>query len=589
MGGTNGSASSNYGAGSSSIATATTLADGSFSIALPLTCPTGFATAQTYIVARGGNAGQGANSAIGLLALSGPCNGLSSSSFVTVNELTTAAAAWALAQFSDATGQTVGAPATNTTGLLNAISLATGDLAISLGTNSSDTGIPASFMPTAAQCSGASAPVNCGALEKLDTLANVLAACVESAGPPSAQCQQLFCGATLGAAWTGSSCSETPAPTDTLFAAHQVATNPASNVSTIFAVQEASPPFQPSLGSTPTDWTLALNFVGGGLSDPGSVAIDGQGNAWVADQANAIIELGPTGKPISPSTGFTGGGLNSPSGIAIDPSLNVWVTNFGNNSVSEYVPGKGFNGSGFAGGGLNEPVAIAFNATGSFWVAGYISGISEFNSSGSPVFGPSTGGGLSGANAIAIDASGNIWVANNANSSLSGFNSSGNALSGSPFSGGGLNSPWALAIDASGNIWVANAGNNSLSGFTSSGSAFSPKTTGYTGGGLNGPRALAIDGSGNIWVSNFASESGNSVSEFNSSTGLAISPSTGYTGGGLAAPLGIAIDGSGNVWVANFGNGGGTGSVSTFIGAARPVKTPLVAAFGDCGKTVCLP
>jgi hypothetical protein len=53
---------------------------------------------QTYVTAIGGDAGSGTNSAIGLTALAGPCNALSSSSFVMVNELATVAAEWALAQ-----------------------------------------------------------------------------------------------------------------------------------------------------------------------------------------------------------------------------------------------------------------------------------------------------------------------------------------------------------------------------------------------------------------------------------------------------------------------------------------------------------
>ena len=48
---------------------------------------------------------------------------------VNINELTTVAGAWALAQFTDSTGQTIGAPSTNATGLDNAASLAQADLA----------------------------------------------------------------------------------------------------------------------------------------------------------------------------------------------------------------------------------------------------------------------------------------------------------------------------------------------------------------------------------------------------------------------------------------------------------------------------
>jgi sugar lactone lactonase YvrE len=47
------------------------------------------------------------------------------------------------------------------------------------------------------------------------------------------------------------------------------------------------------------------------------------------------------------------------------------------------------------------------------------------------------------------------------------------------------------------------------------------------------------------------------------------------------APDGIAVDSSGNVWVANYGNGtagtaAGDSNVTELVGAASPVKTPLV-------------
>ena len=79
-----------YGAGATSLGTVATGADGSFDLS-SYTCPAG--NPQTYITASGGNAGAGANSAIGLMAVLGPCNSLSTSTTIAINELTTAAAA----------------------------------------------------------------------------------------------------------------------------------------------------------------------------------------------------------------------------------------------------------------------------------------------------------------------------------------------------------------------------------------------------------------------------------------------------------------------------------------------------------------
>ena len=88
--------SSGYGVGNTSLGTATSDSSGAWTI--NYSCPSGNPGVQTYVTAIGGDAGSGTNSAIGLMALAGPCNALSSSSFVMVNELATVAAEWALAQ-----------------------------------------------------------------------------------------------------------------------------------------------------------------------------------------------------------------------------------------------------------------------------------------------------------------------------------------------------------------------------------------------------------------------------------------------------------------------------------------------------------
>lgn len=234
-----------YGAHALQLAQGTSNSSGAFSLGFnPANCPAGAGADPTYVVASGGSTGVGSNSAIGLIALTGPCNGLTASSFVVVNELTTVAAEWALARFTDSTGTVVGSSSTNATGISNAVTLATEDLVVSYmssGGNSGNTGIPAAFWAntgaTVASCSSGSPAVNCDGLERLDTLANILASCINTNGPSSPQCSAL-----LGAAG---------AATTTLAAAHAIASSPARNVAAIFAI---TPPagmslFQPTPSS----------------------------------------------------------------------------------------------------------------------------------------------------------------------------------------------------------------------------------------------------------------------------------------------------------------------------------------------------
>ena len=592
-------AGTGYGSGATSLATAATNAGGDFSLP-SYTCPAG--NPQTYITATGGNPGRGSKTAIGMMALTGPCNSLTSQIFVMVNELTTVAAQWALAQFSDTTGQNFGTSSTNTTGLTNAVNLATNDLVVSyrLVGDPSNTGIPASFW--------AYNYPNYDGHKQMDTIANILAACVNSAGPSATL---PTCAAATTACNILFACTGTPVSGTTLQAAHAMATSPASNVSNIFDAQGLRPsvPFTPYESTAPVAWTLALNFPLGAF--PLGIAVDAAGNVWVTNNcppnfrycggSGTIIEFNSSGTAISPDTGYTGGGIDGPIGIAVDAAGNVWVTNFygyeyyAPRSISELSSsGIAISPSiGYTGGGIDGPISIAVDAAGNVWATNFYEGsgsISELSSSGTAISPDTgyTGGGLEGPNGIAVDAAGDVWVVNGGNSSLSKFNSSGAAISpDTGYTGGGLEGPNGIAVDAAGSVWVVNGGNNSLSEFNSSGAAISPDT-GYTGGGLNYPNGIAVDAVDNVWVAN---EGGNSISEL-SSSGIAISPSTGYTGGGIDEPTAIAIDAAGDVWVANqSGSGYGyTGSISEFIGLAKPVRTPLVACLkASPPHAVCLP
>jgi streptogramin lyase len=131
-----------------------------------------------------------------------------------------------------------------------------------------------------------------------------------------------------------------------------------------------------------------------------------------------------------------------------------------------------------------------------------------------------------------------------------------------------LAKPTRVAIDPAGNAWACNIDNGVVSEFSTSGSPLSG--TGFTGGGVGNSEAIAVDSANNVWVANESSPVG-TVSEFNSS-GTAISPSGGFQGGSMNDPIGIAIDASGNVWVSNDFDA----SITQLIGAAAPVKTPLI-------------
>lgn len=587
---------SGYGT-ATALTSATTDSDGNFSLD-SFTCPS--ASTQSYVATIGGDAGGGINPAIGLIALAGPCGRISDSTFVTVNELTTVAAEWALAQFSDPTGQYFGTSATNLTGLNNAVSGAESNLVVSylaLGGNSSNTGIPASFLPwspLSLSCTSASYPItNCDGLERIDTLANILASCVNTSGPDSASCSALF--------------SVTANSATTLQAAHVIATNPAANVSEIFAVTppENLAPFAPALGSAPGDWTLALNInpSGANFSWPANLAIDSAGNIWVTNYfvATYITELTPTGAlaTVYSNANIPDADFGDPYGIGIDTAGNVWVSNENSGSVTQLTSGGAlignYNNTNTPGADFLGPTALAIDLAGHVLVLESLqSSITELTSSGS-LYGYY--GVDSSPEAVAIDAAGSAWVVGGEDFPLAPQNSFGSVTklvsSGSRAGSYAFdNAAEGVALDTSGNAWVADD-DNSVTKLSSNLGLIGSYTP--SGANFNMPVGIAIDGGGNVWITNCAGacnwdRTGNGgVTELTSSGTL-----IGYytpLGAAFNGPRGIEIDASGNIWITNYSQSTGyNGSVSEIIGAARPVRTPLVSCLTQSPPSaVCLP
>ena len=552
----------------------TTDNDGNFVIATAeLTCPSN--STLTYLVATGGDSGTGSNnSAIALMAALGACDSVSSIGSVDINEVTTVASVWALAPFlgSGSAGAELGTSSTNAQGLANAFANVNNLVDMSTGVSPGTSTPTSAVIPTA----------------KINTLANILANCVNSDGTTA--CQSLFSYATP---------SGGTAPANTLDAALNIARNPSNNVASLFAITSSSSPFQPTLGTAPPDWTLAESYAGGGLDSPGSIAVDASGNVWAVNYFSSVTELSNTGQPLSPAAGFTGGDLNQSYGLALDGTGNVWVTNEdetsvngGQGSVTELnSSGTVLSGTGgYYGGGVFFPVAVAADTDGSVWTANYgNSTASRLSSSGSAISG-SAGFGvnqLAGPVAVAIDASHNAWFANQSSDfgSVTSISSDGSSVStiesGGERTSGIATDSISTSSTVSGHVWTANFGSSSVSEMQLSNTgAASVVSTGYTGGGLNYPNGIAVDGAGNVWLANYYSApqtTGATITELeganSANPGAALSPSTGFgLDAGLLHPYGIAIDASGNVWVSNFGSS----TITEFLGAATPVKTPLI-------------
>lgn len=534
---------SGYGTGAASPLSESVTTDsyGKFSIAANFTCPS--AAAQTYVIAKRGNAGPGDNPSTMLMAALGNCSNLGGNAVADVSEVSSVASVFALAQFMQPGSTAVGTSSTNVSGLVNAFSTVANLVDPTTGVARVTTLAGNGKVPQST----------------INALSNIMAACVNTKGDGA--CSQLFSLATPpGGA----------APVDTLSAMLDIALNPGNNVTQLSALQPSTRIFKPALAGAPSDWTLSVEYTGGGLNLPQLLAVDGSGNIWVpnAGYPGTLSEFSPTGEPLSGTNGFSGGGLSDPQAVAVDIAGNVWTANQGNGSVSEHTAsGTPLSGaSGYTGPGLVNPVAIALDAAGNAFTANtQNSTVTKLSPAGTEVA-QFVDGGLDNPYAVAVDSSQNVWIVNSGRSnSVSRFSDSGSATTNSGYTGGAMSKPYGIAIDAAGDAWVANFNSSSVSKLNNSGVPLS--AAGYPT--PSEVSAVAVDGNNTVWTAN----TDGSISHL-SASGVSLSPAAGYISADATGEVGIALDPSGNVWTTdNYIN-----SIFEYIGAAAPTVTPLQQA-----------
>lgn len=439
-------------------------------------------------------------------------------------------------------------------------------------------------------------------------------------------------------------------PANTIAAMLNIARNPANQVQLIYDQAHAAGVYSPPLENVPDAWTLAVKVNDSGNDDmmfagPGNIAFDRYGRAWIP---NNVVQgqpysctwamlLDPAGRPaidgdkqkLSPITG--GGIIGGGFGVAIDANDHVWLGNFGWGETQYYptecvselnldttaVSPAGTGGADRVQGTVVDPLS------GNVWFAGFQSHTVFVYIGGSPdnvarydpnddTFDPF---------GIAVAADGTAWVTstNSQNPQIVHLqlDSANNVITaiGEPIPLGAQNK--GVVVDSAGNVWFAAASDDPAKDciyfFGSDGTR---KT--FQGGGMHGPWGITLDGGDNLWVGNFGSMLPGNVFEGrvtqlasakSSNPGQPLTPSTGYTlptaGDPVTlangAPLygrvgpgedpclipmmrttGLQVDAAGNVWTCNnwkpnfkddykYGNPGGDGIV-IFVGLARPPR-----------------
>jgi sugar lactone lactonase YvrE len=248
-----------------------------------------------------------------------------------------------------------------------------------------------------------------------------------------------------------------------------------------------------TLAGNGTAWYADGPDTSANFNLPAGIAIDAQGNLYVADAANNAIRkisisgtvstiAGSTAKGSANGTG-TAATFSSPQGLAVDASGDVFVADNANNLIREItaagvVTTLAGNGTQGATNGVDtaatffEPTAIAIDASGNLYVADFgnnlIRKVTQAGKvttlAGSGAAGFANGSGVAaafnGPTGIALDASGNIYVADYGNNAIRIITAAG--VVSTLNSNVTLNHPYGITVDASGNIYVTNYGNSTI-------------------------------------------------------------------------------------------------------------------------------
>jgi sugar lactone lactonase YvrE len=303
------------------------------------------------------------------------------------------------------------------------------------------------------------------------------------------------------------------------------------------------------------------------FSNPTGVAVDTNGNIFVADQWNATIRKVTQEGLVSTLVG-PAAKLWRPSGVAVGPDGNVYFSDTLNNTIKQATPK-----------GVVTVVAGSNNTFKHGTTDGYGSVALFSNPFGLVV---DNAGNIfvtdTGNHTIRkISPFGPTWIVTTIAGDITKTNSSGGIIAGST---DGTNttaqfkSPSGVAVDSAGNLFVADTGNYTIRKITPMGTNWVTTTLAGNAGSsgnangtnstarFNGPDSLAVVDNGNLFVA----DSGNSLIRKMTPMGTnwvvtTIAGGSFYgtnDGIGSAArfhtPAGIAVDGTGTLFVADTSN-----------------------------------
>lgn len=282
---------------------------------------------------------------------------------------------------------------------------------------------------------------------------------------------------------------------------------------------------------------------------PCGVAVDAQGNVYVADAWNhKIRKITPEGMVSTlagSKRGFADGPRNTaqfyePYGVAVDSQGYIYVADgIGNHKIRKITP--------------DGVVSTLAGST-----QGYADGPGNAAQFDTP-FG------------IAVDTQGIVYVADSKNNKIRKITPDGmvSTLAGNSRDDSVVyaqfKSPYGVAVDGHGNVYVADSDNHKIRKITSNGelSTLAGSTKGFADGSgntaqFNTPYGLTVDTEGNVYVADYLNHRIRVINQNGEVNTLAGSDAGFEDGSGSVAkftlPRGVAIDTQGNVYVADSDN-----------------------------------
>ena len=251
----------------------------------------------------------------------------------------------------------------------------------------------------------------------------------------------------------------------------------------------------------------SIETIGGGFTYPNGVALDKNGNIYVADGGNTAVKMMPPGCTVAACVTLIGGGFESlGGGVAVDSLGNVVVADFSASAIRAIPPGCVVATCVTTiGGGFHQPGGLAVDGHGAVYVADYGNGAVKMIPPGC----------LVAACVISL--------------------------------GGGFNQPASVAVDSSGTVYVTDINIGLVKAIPPGCVAAACVTT--IGGGFVTPLGVVVDGQGNVLVSDDTVDMVKIVPPGCVSVGCVT-----LLGSGFFQPHNLAVDGAGNVYLADLGN-----------------------------------